>query len=42
MMTFVLFLIFGALLWTAIRLENIAEILYYILQEFRKHNDRNK
>jgi hypothetical protein len=42
MKTFVLFLIFGALLWAAIRLENIAEILYYILQELRKHNNRNK
>jgi hypothetical protein len=42
MMTFVLLLIFGALLWAVIVLENIAEVLYYILQELRKHNNRNK
>lgn len=42
MMTFVLLLIFGALLWAVIQLGSIAEVLYYILQELRKHNNRNK
>ena len=42
MRTFILFAIFGALLWAAIKLGTIAELLYYILQELRKHNNRNK
>lgn len=42
MKTFILLLIFGALLWAAFQLGTIAELLYYILQELKKHNDRNK
>lgn len=41
MMTFVLFLIFCALLWAAFQLGTIAELLYYILQELKKHNRKN-
>lgn len=41
MMTFVLLLIFGAILWAALQLGTIAELLYYILQELKKHNRKS-